>query len=351
VASRAAVEAGDVGKVIIDRQFGEPDLLDFQRPAEGIDDRQGEDGVGDFGEDVDPFVAGFFQLIECGLLIFKRFARLALAAHDIADDVLQVEPLFFGDFDELVLSVDLVPGFLDLLLDLFELLGSELVADAQLVLTAIDVEEGGLEFLLAQEVVLAKAGVGHELFEFADQLRTPLLDERRIFGFGRGQEILVRFVDRIEIWRFGVALLGGVDERLLEVVDLLPRGDFVLGVYQGRPVVGQLMLVLIVFRLLDARFDAPRFDVAELALEPLPLAMVIGRQHPDRGQQHQHGADGEDQVHPFGITPDLFRSRHSESFSRGERATCLENSWPAHRGRRRGENGTAARPHLTLASP
>ncbi len=94
-------------------------------------------------------VTGFFQLIERAQLIVERLASANFAAHDVAQDAFQVLPLGFGDFDELVLVVNLGLGFLDLLFDRFQLLGSELVAHAQLVLAAVDVEEGGLKFLFA----------------------------------------------------------------------------------------------------------------------------------------------------------------------------------------------------------
>ena len=68
-----------------------------------------------------------------------------------------------GLFDELVFLVDLFLGLLDLPFDLFELLGAELVADAQFVLAAVDVEEGSLEFLFPEEVAFAKTGIGDEL--------------------------------------------------------------------------------------------------------------------------------------------------------------------------------------------
>ncbi len=48
----------------------------------------------------------------------------------------------------------------------------------------------------------------------------------------------------------------------------------------------------------------------ELALVVLPLAVVVGGQHPDRGDQHRSADEAEDQVQQLRVAPSLFGGRH-----------------------------------------
>ncbi len=86
-----------------------------------------------------------------------------------------------------------------------------------------------------------------------------------------------------------------------------------LGLGQGLLQLGLFLLKLGVVLVGDLSLGEPGFDLAELALDRLPFAVVIRGQHPHRGDQHRDARDAEHDVQQLGVAPSLFSSRHVET--------------------------------------
>ena len=69
VAGRAAIEAGHVAEVVVERQLRQPDLLDLQRTAEGVDDRQLKNTLAEVRSAV---FFGLDQTLQVGVVVIQR---------------------------------------------------------------------------------------------------------------------------------------------------------------------------------------------------------------------------------------------------------------------------------------
>ena len=86
-----------------------------------------------------------------------------------------------------------------------------------------------------------------------------------------------------------------------------------LCVGQGFFQFGLLLLKLGIVLIGDLGLGKPGLDLAELALDGLPLAVVIRGQHPHRSDQHRDARDAEHDVQQLGVAQSLFSSRHVET--------------------------------------
>ena len=321
MARGAPIEPGDVAKVIVERELGEPDLVDPKRAVERIEHGQLEQALANIAA---PLIERLLQLHQLRPMIGDTLGRRILGSSQLLQQRLQRLAVRVGRLEG-------EAGVRDLLsLDVGEsqqhrlAIGGRLLGDREFVVGPRLVEFGPSQFQAAGQVVLAELDPLDDVPKPSKQvapqhhplvgvlLRPQLVDVklcevRRLLVFGHSPHLGDEGLDHTPIQIRATR----VDQRLLK--RLPPR------------------LVRPRILLFDSRPGRPGFQFSKLLRIRLPRPVVVGGEQHDGGAQQQHRHRRKHHVQGFEIPGGLFGCGHGWLCRLGDRGAQVTGKTAAFR--------------------
>ena len=300
MARRAAVEPRDVAEIVVEREVGQPELIDLQRAVEGVEHRQFKHGLAGVGAAVGERL---LQQGEFRPMIGHRLGGRVLVGGDPPHDRVEILAVGVGLLEVERRLFHLGPLRIGQLQE-FHLAGDRgSVGDRKLIVGTILVEFGLPQLERAGEQVLAELRPLHDVGHPGEQVATQ---SEPALGIGlRGELVDVGRDQRGGLGVLRYRLHPGDELPGEAAVDVRPAG--------GREVVLEFPpLIGIRLRVLrgDPRSRRPGLEVPESAGVLLPWPIVVGREHQHRRQEEDDRRHGEDDVEDLQVVPGLFVGGH-----------------------------------------
>ena len=300
VARRAAIKAGDIAKIVVQRELRQPDLVDPQRSIERVEHRQLQQALADVGRFVGE---GFFQERHPLPMVSQRLSHSIFFRRQRAKDRLQSLAVGIGclhgegrlrNFGPLRVGQrqQCSPSGL-----------GGLVGNRQFIVGPRLVEPSLSELERPGEIVFAKLCSGGDVKAPLQQVAPQNKPFAGVRLRSQTIDIQLHEIGRLNISRHRPHLRHKrLHERSIKVGPPRCRQRFLE--------FASLFLILSRCLLVDPRGRRPGLEAAKFPLIFFPRSVVVGRQHHHGGHEQHHRRHRKHHMEQFEASPGLFCCRH-----------------------------------------